>query len=169
MLIGINPGSGYFKEKNKIVQKFEPLEKYDEGYDLAQEIKCGVFKHLDRENIFDSTFKTNMYFFATNNANELLDFLKLLPEDLRIELKQKSVKWIKEIVSKISPKLILCEGHTAFDYLKSFYGDEMVISQNKGYVLEAKINSIPVIGCKRMGCNIIKKEILIEKLKEYNV
>jgi len=49
MLIGINPGSGFYKANRTIVQKFEPLEKYGEGYDLAQEIKCGVFrqkKHL---------------------------------------------------------------------------------------------------------------------------
>jgi hypothetical protein len=168
MLIGINPGSGFYKaNKNQIVQKFEPLEKYDEGYDLAQEVKCGVFRHLGRENIFNSTFKTNVYFFSTDNADKLKNFLKLLPEDLRILLKQKSIIWLKEIIKLVSPKLILCEGHTVFYYLKSFYGNEMTVDVNKGYVFEGTIDKIPIIGCKRMGCNIIKKEYLIEILKKY--
>jgi len=167
MLIGINPGSGFYKANKKIVQEFEPLEKYGEGYDLAQEIKCGVFRHLGREDIFNSTFKTNVYFFATDNVDKLKCLFKLFPENFRIEVKQKSINWLKELITLTSPRIILCEGHTAFDYVKSFYGDEMVIDINKGYVLEGTINKIPIIGCKRMGCNIIKKEYLIEVLQKY--
>ena len=133
MLIGINPGSGFYKaNKNQIVQKFEPLEKYEEGYDLAQEVKCGVFRHFGREDIFNSTFKTNVYFFATDNVDRLKCLLKLFPEDFRIEVKEKSIKWLKEFITLISPKLILCEGHTAFDYVKSFYG---VMGNHKRLIL----------------------------------
>jgi hypothetical protein len=168
MLIGINPGAGYYKyHNNQIVQKFCPLEKYAEDYDLAQEVKYGVFRHLDKIDIFAHTVKTNAFFFATKNAKDLKLFLKKLPENFRAELKQKSAEWIKTIIRYVAPKIILCEGHGAFDYVKSFYGDEMVVTQNKGSILEAAINHIPVIGCQRMGSNIIKKELLVDKLKAY--
>jgi hypothetical protein len=167
MLIGINPGGGYYKfHNNQIVQKFDPQEVYEENYNLAQEIKF-VFREVGIHDIFKRTFKTNMYFFATDKANQLKEFFELLPEEFRIKLKEKSVEWIKLLVNDISPKLILCEGHTAFDMLKSFYKNDMNIIQNKGIVLEAEINNTPVIGCQRMGSTIIKAELLINKLKEY--
>jgi uracil-DNA glycosylase len=167
MLIGINPGSGYFKNNGKPVQKFEPVDNYNEGGILFEEFKYGIFRKLNKETVFESSFITNAYFFATDTKNDLEVFLKLLPEDFRIEVKQQSVKWLKQIVSNVSPKLILCEGHTAFDYLKRFYGDSMAVINNKGSVLEAKIDNIPIVGCERMGATIIKKELLIEKLKGY--
>jgi hypothetical protein len=168
MLIGINPGAGYYKNhNNQIVQNFEPQEKYEENYDLAQEIKHGVFKYLGKIDIFTNTVKTNTFFFATKNAEDLKRLFKKLPEDFRVELKRKSAEWTKTIIQYVSPKIILCEGHGAFDYLKGFYGEEMVITQNHGYILEATINNIPVIGCQRMGSTIIKKELLVDKLKAY--
>jgi uracil-DNA glycosylase len=173
MLIGINPGNGYFKHNGEIVQKFEPLiisnekEMLKEGGKLFEVLYYDIFRKLNLDHIFINSFKTNAYYFATDGGDELKNFLKYLPADLRIEVKQNSIKWLKQIVSIVSPRIILCAGHTAFDYVKNFYGDDMSIIQNKGSIFEARINNTPVIGCERNRANILKKELLIEKLKEY--
>ena len=167
MIIGINPGSGYYKSQGKIVQKFEPIDNYNEGGVLFEELRYMIFKEMNKQDIFLSSFITNAYYFATEKSSDLNNFLKLLPEDLRSELKQKSTQWLKYLISTVSPKIILCTGHQAFDIVKSFYAEDMVISINKGHVLEAKIDSIPVIACKRMFSTIVKKPLLIQKLTEY--
>jgi uracil-DNA glycosylase len=147
MIIGINPGAGYANTEGRIVEKFSPLETYEENYNLAQEIKM-CFRNAGKENIFETALATNIFFFATKGTKEWEEFLKNLPNNLRDEIKNKSKIWLKALIEIVSPKIIVCAGTTVFEKLES-YPDDMKTTQGKGAVLEGIFCGIPVIACRR--------------------
>ena len=166
LFIGLNPGGGYAKANSgRIVESFEPLEAVDPN-DLMYEAR-NCFRDVGIENILNNAVVTNGRFFATNGMEELLSFFTKLSENLRNEVKIMSAKWIQTLIKIISPKMIMCLGNTSFDYLHEVYNQEIVIIENKNSPLEAKIGNIPVIGCQRNGSTIIKREALVERLREY--
>jgi hypothetical protein len=162
MIIGINPGDGYYRQHNKIVQKFEPVSDYEDLGSMTNYLD-NLFIKLGKQETFLNSFVTNTCFFSTHDEKSLDDLLYKLPKELSIEIRQKSIKWIKEMIAIISPKLILCSASRSFDFLRDNFKDNFVLIQNKGTVFEGKINNIPIVGYNRR----CKKELLIEKLKEY--
>ena len=74
LLLGINPGPGYYNENNCCVDKFNPLKKlkyleYD--YKLAVDTKF-AFEQAGLSNILMAkTVKSNIYYTATKNTNSL--------------------------------------------------------------------------------------------------
>jgi hypothetical protein len=167
LFVGLNPGGGYAKaNEGQIVENFEPMEKYELNI-LAEEVRM-CFRDAGKENIFDNAVATNGRFFATDGSEELKSFLAKLPENLRNEVKTMSIKWIRTLIEIVKPKIIMCLGNESFDYLHhNVYGSEMVVTEDKNPPLEAKIGNILVIGCQRRGSTIIKKDPLIERLREY--
>jgi uracil-DNA glycosylase len=148
MVIGINPGAGYANTEGKIVEKFSPLETYEENYNLAQEIKM-CFRNAGKENIFETTLATNTFFFATKGTKEWDEFLNSLPKNLKDEIEKKSKIWLKALIDIVSPKIIVCAGTTAFGELEKSYPDDMKTIQGKGAVLEGLFCGIPVVACRR--------------------
>lgn len=73
MLIGINPGSGYFDWVGKPVKRYKPLnfhEYFHYDYNLARQTR-EVFDSIDRLDILEGSVKTNVYYFATKSESEL--------------------------------------------------------------------------------------------------
>ena len=163
MFIGINPGAGYFNYKNELVKRFSPLEKmeYTYGkYRLAQQTRK-LFKLADlKKEDLKNSVKSNCFFFATKNERELDQLLSHLKPT---KVYNKSEKWINDLVSIIRPRIIICEGKSAFNrFLKN---KECVILENEG-VLYAEWNEIKIIGYERFFSNIIGINNVANKLKE---
>jgi hypothetical protein len=157
MLLGINPGSGFRKKNNKIVEIFEPL--VDENFDLAAEVKS-VFEKPGKTGLYEKSFRTNCYFFATDSENKLRQLINLLPGELRTELDAESRRWVKTLIAGISPKIIICEGFSAYRRLLSIFyphsGRENI--EDGEYTKIAKIENRIVLAFKRMYCYFYSTE-----------
>jgi len=165
MVIGINPGAGYFRYNNQISQLFEPpLE--NEKSEYIEELKL-LFRKMDNQDLIERAFITNIYFFATNGDSDLRKLITLLPENIRIEFENKTKEWIKLFIKEIDPKIIFCMGAFSWDKLKAFYKENIEIIHEKGNIFEAKIENKTIIACSR-SYNIIKNiDSVANKLKEY--
>jgi hypothetical protein len=166
MLLGINPGSGYWKAyDHKLVEKFEPFT--DEKFDLAAEVKS-VFQKLGKPELWERSFRTNCYFFATDSGKELNRFIKLLSKDLRAEIDAKSRQWIKTMVTRVSPKIIICEGFAAYRRLLRIFHPNREIIEDGEYTKIAKVDDKLVLAFKRTYCYFYSgksKEEFIQKLR----
>ena len=167
MIIGINPGAGYSNTEGKIVEKFSPVETYKESCAYDSEIKM-CFRNAGKENIFETAFSTNMYFFATKGTGEWNMFLNNITTNLKYEIIEKSKTWLKTLIKIISPKMIVCAGTTVFANLETSYHNDMKTTQGKGAVLEGHFCDIPVVACRRLpGGNFErgKNNEIIEKFE----
>lgn len=163
MFIGINPGAGFFNEKNRNVKRFNPLE-YSEylkgGYRLAQQTrKLFELAGLTIEDLKHSV-KSNCFFFATKNEKELHQFLSHLKSS---KVYNKSENWIDKLVRLIEPKTIICEGKSAFN---RFMKNKDCEINDDGNVLYSKWNEIEIVGYKRNFSNILEIENVAKKLKD---
>ena len=163
MFIGINPGSGFFNTNKKLVKRFSPLEnsEYLNGeYRLAQQTrKLFDIAGLTSEDLKNSV-KSNCFFFATRNEKELHQFLSHLKPT---KVYNKSEKWIDELVNLIKPKIIICEGKSAFSRFVKNKDCEIKDNEN---VLYTEWNDMKIIGYKRNFSNILEMTNVANKLKK---
>jgi hypothetical protein len=167
MLLGINPGSGYWRANHKPVEEFDPM--LDDNFDLSVEVKS-VFQSLKKPDLYEKSFRTNCYFFATDNQSKLKQFIKLLSKELRAEIDTKSREWIKRMVAEAAPKIIICEGIAAYQRLLSIFYPDREIIENGNFTKIAKVEGKLVLAFKRMYCYFYStesKKDFIDKLGKY--
>ena len=131
LLLGINPGWGYWQKNNVIVGKFDEqkeLEYKDGEYDLAKNIKSFFIDYCKMEDLFKTNvLKSNFFYFATENFSEYKALTKKLLEIEEFKncansiLKQKeknplfclAKRWTKALIEDIiKPDIIICDGKT---------------------------------------------------------
>ena len=168
MMIGINPGAGFHKTEGKNVLRLSQMkfmEYVGGGYMLARQTRK-LFK-LSGLSVSDlkNSVKTNCCFFATTKAIELNPLLKSLE---KYEFKAKSQNWINKLIEIVEPKLIICEGKTAFDELTQ--NKKCTIKKIEKNIYLTNFGDIQVIGYSRNRSyikDIEKVAILIkEKIAE---
>ena len=167
MFIGINPGAGYFNNEGKqtnYVKRFSPMKKTEyvgQEYRLAKETRKLFELAKIKKNYLQNSVKTNYYFLATKNTNDLD---KLLNSLQNYNIEKKSEKWINKLTEIIEPEFIICEGKSIFEKFT-----KTKVSEND-VVYYAEIGTIKVIGYKRRFSNIVNKgkvaKLLEEKLSE---
>ena len=165
MILGINPGAGFYKNNNQIAQQFEPPDENGRS-DYMEELKL-LFRKIDKPDLIENAFITNIYFFSTVGDNDLKQLIKIMPEEIKKEIEDKAKEWIKLFIKEINPKLIFCMGAFAWDKLKSFYKESIEIIHEKGTIFEAKIENKTVITCSRNRSIIKDIDLVAKKLKEY--
>lgn len=178
MFLGINPGGGHYKHTdNTPSYKFKPEIKIDyleNEYTLANEWKF-VFNH-ERINSFDSliyAFKTNCFYFATNDSKDLQKLIRISTKYIKNEIIEKSKEWTIKMIQLVSPKILICEGMSAFNFLKGFLGKELIMCEeetlNAGKNCKcARYGNIIVLGFSRKIDSSFKDiDIVIEKIDEY--
>jgi len=167
MFIGINPGAGYYNyegNKTKYVKRLSPMQNTEyigQEYRLAKETRK-LFERAKIEKIYlQNSVKTNYYFLATKNTNELT---KLLNSLQNYNIERKSEKWIHKLTEIIEPEFIICEGKSIFEKFT-----KTKVSENDD-VYYTEIGKLKVIGYKRKFSNIVNKgkvaKLLEEKLSE---
>jgi hypothetical protein len=163
MFIGINPGAGYFNyegNSTKYVKRFSPMQNTEyigQQYRLAKEtrelFKLANISQIDLKN----SVKSNYYFLATKNTNDLSKLLVSLKE---YNIEKKSKNWIKKLTEIVEPEIIICEGKSIFEKFT-----KTKVSENDD-VYYVEIGKLKIIGYKRKFSNIINKKKVAELLKE---
>lgn len=177
MFLGINPGAGYYNNNNNTpVYKFDPpkeIEYLAEYYSLADEWKY-VFgeKCLKYNDGLKYALKTNCFYIATKTGRNLDKFIRISREHLNNEIVEKSRDWTKRMIKAVSPKILICEGFSSFNWLKRFYGDELSIrekeSEEAGACCKcARLAGIVVLGFARVYSRFKNIDVVIDKIDEY--
>lgn len=165
LFIGINPGAGYFNYHKKIVKRLNPLEKFEyvgQKYYLAKQTKK-IFDELGLAKTFSESVKINQFPFATKNEKDLITFLNKY--DANYKLYYLSKQFVLETINHVKPKLIICEGKSAFDRLKAILDVEAIEYNENTYVLRK--NEMVAIGYKRHMSHIKNKEEFKKKIIKY--
>jgi hypothetical protein len=162
MFIGINPGAGYYKSTGKTSHRLAPektMEYVYENYDLAKETKelFGLLGLTDAD--LSKAVKTNFYFLATENEKDLNKIIVLLD---KMDFEKKSKDWNNRLIKMIQPKIIICEGKSAFT--KVLQHDNLNENWDED-VAYTNWNDTHVIGYKRLYSKMKGKEKLSEVLK----
>jgi hypothetical protein len=172
MIIGINPGPGYFKSEEEIVQEFDPLlehEYFKYNYNLAYHVK-DVFCKANKIDELKNSIKTNLFFWATDDEPSLWAFINELSDSLRKEILEKSKIWTQEIFKQVSPQLIICEGTgSAYSYLRNAFHGIYIEEVGYGPVKSGRINTVNVLAFRRTYSNIANKtkDELIPLIEKY--
>ena len=157
MFVGINPGAGFFNSTRELANRLVPeenMEYVNSNYALARETKK-LFELMGLTNgDLSRAVKTNFYFLATENERDLNEIINFLDP---MDFEKKSKDWNKRLIQMIQPKIIICEGKSA--YTKVLQHDNL--KQNwDGDVAYTNWNGIHVVGYKRRFSNIRGKEEL---------
>ena len=122
LLIGFNPGGGYYNWHGKIVEEFQPmkaLEYYLNTHPLAEQTKS-LFRHAGREvDLQHYTIKTNFYYWATDNVADFNRLMQLLPEELSRKIFHMARVWTKQLIHGLQPEMIIAEGFKAYEEIVS--------------------------------------------------
>lgn len=159
LLIGFNPGAGYYNWGGKIVEQFEPLtalEYYLSDHKLANQTKK-LFQLMENEDVLKyHTVKTNFYFFATSNVSDFKKLTKLLPQEITKDIFHLARIWTKHIIDSVKPSLILCEGIEAFKEVSVLFNNKINFEKSKIHQ-QFQDNETIVFVYKRNRSSIIEK------------
>lgn len=168
LLIGFNPGSGYFKHHGSIAESIDPmpaLEYYLNRHSLGEQTK-ELFRQAGREeDLQHSTVKTNFYYWATDNVADFNKLLKLLPEELSQKIFHQARVWTKQLVDGLQPEMIIAEGFKAYEEIAVLFPEKVQEENNEAYRSFKTPGGVKVLGYKRNQGNIVSKDKIIQNLK----
>ncbi|MGN7202843.1 hypothetical protein ACTHQF_01110 [Pedobacter sp. SAFR-022] len=162
LFIGINPGAGYFNDRDQNVKRFSPLQNFEYlhyNYQLATETRK-VMKLAGLTKELKTAMKINYFFFATKDESSLY---KLLNSQKDKKVYYHSRVWVERLIEAIDPKIIICEGTSAFHRLT---GVSAPTSNLPDGVYASILNGRDIVGYSRLRSFIRNKEGLSEVLKE---
>lgn len=165
LFIGINPGAGYSNFNNKLVKRLNPLKNFEyvgQKYYLATQTKK-IFKELSLIEVFKKSVKINHFPFATKDERDLNRLLEKY--DIEYKLYYFSKQFVRETIETVKPKLIICEGKSSFDRLKSIFDFDVLEYNENTFVMKG--NECIVIGYKRHLSHIKNKEEFKSKIAKY--
>jgi hypothetical protein len=166
LLIGFNPGGGYYNWHGRIVEEFQPvkaLEYYLNSHPLSKQIKS--FLHLAgrEEDLKNHTVKTNFYYWATDNLTDFNKLLKLLKENLSQKIFHFARVWTKQLKDGLQADLIIVEGSKAFDEVKVLFSKKLQEKNSESVRSFTTPQGRKMIGYKRKQSRIISKEEIVKK------
>ena len=164
LFIGINPGDEQKKEE-KPKEDLDPSDVFEYIYDyrLAKQTR-DLFEKAGMGDCFKKSVKTNVYYFATSNANNLWTLFSSLGEDMNRQFHKHAHKWTQRMIEMIKPKIIICEGIMPFNKLSEIYGVSKTREDVCGYF--ELPDKTPVIGYSRIRSNIKNKCFVADFLRK---
>lgn len=171
LFIGINPGAGEQCQSTKPLEKLEYLQ-WD--YSLAKETKSvfnlagypNLLEKLDKEN---KVLKTNFFYYVDSENGVKIDEFKdtLISKELREELFKKSYEWTLKFIELIKPKIIICEGKTAYHSVNVAINEEQIekYEKNDNLIIKYKNFDFVLLSYSRNYSNIKNKSEFVEILK----
>lgn len=169
LLIGFNPGGGYYNWHGKIVEEFEPLqalEYYLNKHSLGEQTK-DLFRQAGREeDLKHHTVKTNFYFWATDNVADFNKLMQLLPNELSQTIFHQARVWTKQIIEGLQPEMIIAEGFKAYDEIAVLFPQKLQEENSESVRTFMTPDGVKVLGYKRNQASIIGKKIIIGALSE---
>ncbi|MDD7450398.1 MAG: hypothetical protein PUK76_05065 [Treponema sp.] len=183
MFLGINPGAGYFNyHDGECVYKFDGLDEIEylsEDFQLAREWRY-IFgsenNMLDRMDLLESAYKTNLYYVATGKQDELYKLLHYMKNEYGLEKEcfTKPKEWLKKIVKFVNPESIICEGFTVLNELKIIFGNNLdIVNEPWGNNENFKVGylkfddlSITIFACARIYSNLKNREEVADIIRD---
>mgnify|MGYP003408439532 CR=1 FL=1 len=169
LLIGFNPGAGFYNSEKRIVENFEAMSKleyYLSEHSLANQTKKLFFEMGNESILQEETLKINFYFFATSNVSDFKKLIKLLPETLKKELFHQARIWTKKLIDIINPEIILCEGAGSFAEVSALYFNKINLDENTFYRQFITEDNKVVFGYYRNQGSILNKIEVANVLKK---
>ncbi|TRO66965.1 hypothetical protein [Christiangramia sabulilitoris] len=172
LLIGFNPGGGYYKWHGKIVEEFEPmeaLEYYLNTHPLAEQTKS-LFRQAGREeDLKHYTVKSNFYFWATDNVADFNKLLKLLPKKLSQKIFHQARVWTKQLIEELNPELVIAEGFKAYEEIAVLFPEKLQ-EENLGLVRSFTTpEGVKVMAYKRNQGSIVGKEKITKAINHISL
>lgn len=167
LLIGFNPGGGYFNHHGFIVENFEPMpamEYYLNRHNLGEQTKALFRQAGMEEDQKHSTVKTNFYYWATDNVADFNRLHQLLPQELSIRISHFARVWTRQLIDGLQPEMIISEGYKAYDEIAALFPQKLEEAKSEGARSFVDPNGMRVLGYKRNQGSIISKDTFIKNL-----
>jgi len=161
LLIGFNPGGGYFKHHGFIAENFDPmkaLEYYLNKHSLGEQTKDLFRKSGREENLKHHTVKTNFYFWATDNVADFNRLMKLLPDELSQKIFHQARIWTRKMIEGLELEMIVAEGFKAYEEIAVLFPQKLQEERSESVRSFLTPNGLKVVGYKRNQGSIIGKE-----------
>ncbi len=172
MFLGINPGAGFYNNNNhQLCHFFEPLKimEYTEpkqDYQLKWEWMY-IFgeKGLNRLDVLAKSVKTNFCYLATEDEAALKKLFTQIRGKLNIAPYEIFGNWTRQVIQQINPKLLICEGKDALEFLKTWsfkneYKDETPVDGLK----KGTIGNIKVLQVSRTYSTLKNADSIISEI-----
>lgn len=172
MFLGINPGAGFYNNNNhQLCHFFEPLKIMEytdpkQDYQLKWEWMY-VFgeKGLNRLDVLSKSVKTNFCYLATEDEAALKKLFTQIRGKLNIAPYEIFGNWTRQIIQQINPKLLICEGKDALEFLKAWsfkneYKDEAPVNGLK----KGTIGNIKVLQVSRTYSTLKNADSIISEI-----
>ncbi len=167
LLIGFNPGGGYFKHHGFIAENFEPmqaLEYYLNKHSLGEQTKDLFRKAGREEDLKHHCVKTNFYFWATDNVADFNKLMLLLPDELSKKIFHQARVWTRQMIDGLQPKMIVAEGFKAYEEIAVLFPQKLQEESSESVRSFMTPEGVKVLGYKRNQGSIIGKEEIISAI-----
>jgi hypothetical protein len=169
LLIGFNPGGGYYKHHGFIAENFEPmqgLEYYLNKHSLGEQTKS-LFQQAGREDdLRKHTVKTNFYYWATDNEADFKLLMRLLPAELSSKIFHQARVWTRRMIEGLQPEMIVAEGFKAYDEIAVLFPEKRMEEKFESHQSFITPQGTKIMGYRRNQGSIINKEELKTILNE---
>lgn len=172
MFLGINPGAGFYNNNNhQLCHFFEPLkimEYVDEtqSYQLKWEWNY-VFgeKGLNRLDVLARSVKTNFCYLATEDEAALKKLFTQIRGKLNIAPYEVFGNWTHQVVQQIHPKLLICEGKDALEFLRDWsFKNEYKEIESAADLRKGQIGDIKVLQVSRTYSTLKNADGIISEI-----
>jgi hypothetical protein len=167
LLIGFNPGGGYYKHHGFIAENFEPmqgLEYYLNKHSLGEQTK-NLFRQAGREDDLKyDTVKSNFYYWATDNVADFNRLMVLLPDELSQKIFHQARVWTRQVIDGLQPEMIVGEGFKAYDEIAVLFPHKLQEQSSDSVRSFRTQEGMKVLGYKRNQGSIIGKEEIISAI-----
>lgn len=172
LLIGFNPGGGYYNWHGKILEEVQPmkaLEYYLNSHPLAEQTKF-LFRQVGREeDLQDYTIKTNFYYWATDNVADFNRLMQLLPEELSRKIFHMARVWTKQLIDSLQPEMIIAEGFKAYDEIAVLFPRKLQEESSVSVRSFITPQGVKILGYKRNQGSIVGKEEIVNAIKSLSL
>lgn len=174
MFLGINPGAGFYNNNNnQLCHFFEPLKIMEyvddsQSYQLKWEWNY-VFgeKGLNRKDVLEKSVKTNFCYLATENEAALKKLFTQIRGKLDIAPYEIFGNWTRQVIKQIKPKLLICEGKDALEFLKDWsFKNEYKEIESAADLRKGQIGDIKVLQVSRTYSTLKKADGIIKEIRK---
>ena len=173
MFLGINPGAGFYNNNNyQLCHFFEPLKIMEytdpkQDYQLKWEWMY-VFgeKGLNRLDVLSKSVKTNFCYLATEDENALKKLFTQIRGKLNIAPYEVFGNWTRQVVQQIHPKLLICEGKDALEFLRNWsFKNEYKEIESAADLRKGQIGDIKVLQVSRTYSTLKNADGIINEIR----
>jgi len=171
MFIGINPNGGFYNQTKQKYQENEldPVDCLEYLEDYGGNLSNNTVDIFSKTKYFEklgTAVKTNLFYTATNNQNELYEFMGIINEKYNINYQELSQKWTRKIIDIFKPRTIICEGKKVLDNICDLYNCDFEYLDNIGI---SKTQNMNIIGYSRLYSHIKNPSGLINAINNLDL